>query len=285
MIDLHMHSSYSDDGEYSPAELVEKCFEAGIKIMSIADHNCARANAEAEEAAKAKSICYVPGIEIDCTYQDIDFHVLGYGINYKSSDLEELERNIEKQSFRASMERLAQTQALGFHVTENDMRALSKDSYWKDIWTGEMFAEVLLSRSEYADHPLLAPYRAGGSRGDNPYVNFYWDYYAQGKPCHAPMEYPDMREIIDMIHTNGGFAVLAHPWVNLKENISLLDEILSLGLDGVEVFSSYHTKEQAEFLCAAAQRRHLITTCGSDYHGKTKPAIGLGQHHCRLVYL
>lgn len=28
MIDLHMHSSYSDDGEYSPAGLAEKCFEA-----------------------------------------------------------------------------------------------------------------------------------------------------------------------------------------------------------------------------------------------------------------
>lgn len=285
MIDLHMHSSYSDDGEYSPSELVEKCFEAGIKIMSIADHNCVRANAEAEEASRTRNICYISGIEIDCTYQDTDFHVLGYGINYKNSDFEKLEQNIEKQSFQASLERLAQTQVLGFHVTENDMWGLSKDRYWKDIWTGEMFAEVLLSRPEYKDHPLLAPYRAGGSRGDNPYVNFYWDYYAQGKACYAPMKYPGMKEIIDMIHSNGGFAVLAHPWVNLKENISLLDEILDLGLDGIEAFSSYHTKDQAEFLCIAAQRRHLITTCGSDYHGKTKPAISLGQHHCRLSYL
>ena len=24
-IDLHMHSKYSDDGEFKPAELVEKC--------------------------------------------------------------------------------------------------------------------------------------------------------------------------------------------------------------------------------------------------------------------
>lgn len=43
MVDLHMHSSYSDDGEYSPQELVRKCFDAGIRVMSVTDHNCVRA--------------------------------------------------------------------------------------------------------------------------------------------------------------------------------------------------------------------------------------------------
>lgn len=38
-IDLHMHSSYSDDCEYSPKEMVELCLEKGVKYFSIADHN------------------------------------------------------------------------------------------------------------------------------------------------------------------------------------------------------------------------------------------------------
>lgn len=285
MIDLHMHSRYSDDGEYSPAELVQRCFDAGIKIMSVTDHNCVRANAEAKEAATERGICYIPGIEIDCTYKNINFHVLGYGMDYDSEDFAEIERKMDEQSFQASLERLVQTQILGFHVTENDMWAISKDRYWKDIWTGEMFAEVLLSKPEYADHPLLAPYRPGGTRGDNPYVNFYWDYYAQGKPCYAKMEYPEMERILDTIHGNNGFAVLAHPGVNLRENMDLLDEILELGFDGIEAFCSYHTKEQAEFFYARAQEKHLAATCGSDFHGKTKPSIQAGQHHCRLSYL
>lgn len=285
MIDLHMHSRYSDDGEFSPSELAEKCSEAGIKIMSVTDHNCIKANAEAEEAARTRNICYIPGIEIDCTFRDVNFHMLGYGIDYKSDDFMEIERNIEEQSIQASMERLTQTQALGFRVTEDDMREMAEGSYWKDIWTGEMFVEVLLSRSEYEDHPLLKPYRPDGSRADNPYVNFYWDYYAQGKPCYAEVKYPGMKEILDLIHANGGFAVLAHPGVNLKGNRHLLDEILDLGLDGIEAFSSYHTKEQAEFFYGIARERHLITTCGSDFHGKTKPAIQMGQHHCGLSYI
>lgn len=285
MIDLHMHSKYSDDGEYSPSELVNRCDEAGIKIMSVTDHNCVRANAEAEKAAKEKGICYIPGIEIDCTYKNINFHVLGYGINYEGGDFDEIERNMDEQSFQASLERLVQTQVLGFHVTENDMWKVAKDRYWKDIWIGEMFAEVLLAKPEYADHPLLAPYRPGGARGDNPYVNFYWDYYAQGKPCYAKVEYPGMAQILDIIHANDGFAVLAHPGVNLKDNIYLVDEILDLGFDGMEAFSSYHTREQAEFFYGKAQEKHLFVTCGSDFHGKTKPSIQVGQHHCRLTYL
>lgn len=285
MIDLHMHSKYSDDGEYSPSDLVRQCFEAGIKIMSITDHNCVKANTEAEQAAREKGICYIPGVEIDCTYKDINFHVLGYGIDYKSEDFEKIEKDIEKQSFQASIDRLVQTQVLGFHVTENDMWELAKNRYCKDIWTGEMFAEVLLSKPEYSDHPLLAPYRPGGSRSDNPYVNFYWDYYAQGKACYAEMKYPEMKCIVDVIHANHGFAVLAHPAINLKDKVYLLDEVLNFGMDGIEAFSSYHTKEQTEFFYSKAQGRHLITTCGSDYHGKTKPSIQVGQHHCRLSYL
>ena len=59
-IDLHMHSLYSDDGEFTPTQLVEMCHEAGVKIMAIADHNWVKAIDEAKKKAeevlkKAKS--------------------------------------------------------------------------------------------------------------------------------------------------------------------------------------------------------------------------------------
>lgn len=279
MIDLHMHSRFSDDGEYTPYELVEQCAEKGICVMSITDHNCAKANEEAEKAAKENGITYIPGIEIDCIYKNINFHVLGYGIDFWSRDFEEIEKHVNDQGFQASLDRLAKTQMLGFyHVTEKDMRALSKDSYWQGVWTGEMFAEVLLAMPEYENHPLLKPYRSGGERSDNPYVNFYWDYYAQGKPCYTKVDYPAMEEIMDIIHCNRGAAVIAHPGVNLKGEGFLLDEILNLGIDGIEAFSSYHSPEHAEYFYRTAQEKNIFVTCGSDYHGKTKPSIGIGQH-------
>ena len=54
MIDLHMHSLYSDDGEFTPGQLVEMCHEAGVKIMAIADHNWVKAIYEAKKKAEAE---------------------------------------------------------------------------------------------------------------------------------------------------------------------------------------------------------------------------------------
>lgn len=285
MIDLHMHSRYSDDGEFTPSELVEQCAKKGIRILSVTDHNCAKANEEADKTARKKGITYIPGIEIDCAFQDTNFHVLGYGIDYWGSDFEAIEKNVDDQSFHASLNMLAATQKLGFYrVTQEDMWKLSKDSYRQGIWTGEMFAEVLLTMPEYAKHPLLKPYRPGGERGDNPFVNFYWDYYSQGKPCYAKIDYPAMKETIDIIHRNHGVAVIAHPGVNLKGKDFLLEDILNLGIDGIEAFSSYHSQEQAQSYYKIAQEKDIFVTCGSDYHGKTKPSIGIGQHHCPVPY-
>ncbi len=282
MIDLHMHSSYSNDGEFTPTELVEKCAQLGLLAMSIADHNCVKANHEAQMAAAAKGIKYISGIEIDCVYKAHNFHLLGYGFNEQSADFETIENNIKSQSFEASLQMLEKTQELGFRVTENDMWNVSKDCYWSETWTGEMFAEVLLSKEEYIDHPFLQPYRPGGERSDNPYVNFYWDYYSQGMPCYAEMSYPPMQDMIDLIHRNHGVAVLAHPGVNLKNNLHLLTEIIALGIDGIEAFSSYHSPAQSANFYQDVKQYHLFTTCGSDFHGKTKPSIALGGHGCKL---
>ena len=55
-IDLHMHSKYSSDGEFTPEELVKQCYQAGIRIMAIADHNSVKAIDPAKEMAEIFSI-------------------------------------------------------------------------------------------------------------------------------------------------------------------------------------------------------------------------------------
>lgn len=276
MTDLHLHSRYSDDGEFTPAQLARMCAENGVTTMSVTDHNCARANREAAPAAGAAGVRYVTGIEIDCVFQGAGFHVLGYHIDADSPDFVWIEENVARQGAGASVAMLEKTQELGFPVTEGEMRALSRGRYWADLWTGEMFAEVLLKKEELAEHPLLAPYRSGGARGDNPYVNFYWDFYAQGKPCHAQVTYPTMEDAVSIIHKNGGAAVLAHPGMSLKGREALLDGILRLGLDGIEAYSSYHTPGQAAEFERVARENRLLATCGSDFHGKTKPTVPIG---------
>ncbi len=274
--DLHIHSCYSADGEYTPAELVQMCIDAGISIMAIADHNCIKGAQSAIEIVKNTQLNYYPAIEIDCTYQNINFHVLGYDIKLKSPDFEAIEQNVRKQCVYTSKESLRLVNKLGFYLTEEDLKEVTAEGYWSESWTGEAFAEALLKDEKYIDNILLRAYREGGQRSDNPYVNFYWDYCSQGKPCHVGMTYPDLRDVIDIIHRNSGKAVLAHPGVNLHGNLDKIDQLIPLGLDGIEVYSSYHSPEVAQWFLRKARHHGVFVTCGSDFHGKTKPAIELG---------
>lgn len=277
MLDLHMHSIYSEDGDFKPVELVKKCKAAGVDMMAVTDHNSVRANEEACAEAKKEGITCLTGVELDCVYKGLNFHVLGYGISDKSGDFAAIEENMERQYRQLAMESLKKTCDLGFHVTAQEMVEVSKWSFWPERWTGERFAEVLLNKSEYADHPAFAPYRAGGSRSDNPYINFYWDFYSQGKPCYVEMQFPPMQRAVELIHDNGGAVVLAHPGNNLKGHEELFGEIMNLGLEGVEAFSSYHSAEQSARFCRMTREMGRFCTIGSDYHGRLKPAIFLGK--------
>lgn len=277
MIDLHMHSIYSEDGDRSPEQLVRQCAEAGVTLMAVTDHNSVRANAESIPAAQAAGIACLPGVELDCVYKGLNFHVLGYGISDDRGDFAAIDASMERQYRELAMESLRKTRAMGFELSVEEMYEVSKWSIFPDRWTGERFGEALMRKPEYADHPMLAPYRPGGSRSDNPYINFYWDFYSQGKPCYVEMQFPSMQHVVELIHENGGKVVLAHPGNNLRGHEDLLGEILALGFEGVEAFSSYHTEAQSAFFCRRTREEGRFCTCGSDYHGRLKPAIFLGQ--------
>lgn len=277
-IDLHMHTTYSDDGSYSPKEIIDQCDESGIKIMAIADHNSVKAIPEAISYARELGIKYIPAVEIDCIYQGINLHVVGYQIDYHHPDFTWLEENVLNQELQASNKKLELTNKMGFELSKEDLDALSDNG----VYTGEMFGEALLNDPRYKDSELLKPYRKGGSRSDNPYVNFYWDYYAQGKPCYVEIVFPTLQETIDLIHKHGGKAVLAHPGNNLKGKFEVFDEMIKLGLDGVEAFSNYHSMDTVHYFYQKGKEYDMLITCGSDYHGKTKPSIHLGECQCDI---
>lgn len=276
-IDLHMHSIYSDDGEFTPSELVEMCRRKGIKIMAVADHNLVSGIKEAREKAKELGMQYISAIEIDCVYQGINLHVAGYGIPEDETFFKELGDKIYEQELALSGKKIELTKKLGFDVAKEELDSLSENG----VYTGEMFGEIILGKEEYKEHPMLKPYRTGGERADNPYVNFYWDFYSQGKPCYTEVVYPEYKEIVKNIHRYGGKAVLAHPGANLKGKFEYFDRMMEEEpLDGVEAFSNYHDEETADYFYKKGQEYKIMTTCGSDFHGKTKPSIELGECHC-----
>ncbi|SCJ89773.1 DNA polymerase/3'-5' exonuclease PolX [uncultured Clostridium sp.] len=275
-IDLHMHSSYSDDGEFSPKELVELCLENGVKYFAIADHNSTKGIAEAKEYCNDKDITIIPAIELDCTIDEVNLHLLGYNIDYKSDDFEKIEEDIISQEQVASKERMRLVREIGINFEDSVIDRLSKNG----VVNGEMIAEAAIIFDKNKENNLLKPYYEGGIRSDNPYVNFYWDYCSQGKPAYAEVKFISLKEAIKVIEDNGGIPILAHPGNNVKEDKELLEKIIEAGVKGLEGYSSYHNERQTTFYKEFAINNNLIITCGSDFHGKTKPSISISGISC-----
>lgn len=272
-IDLHMHSNISNDGDFSPAELMKMCSKAGIKTAALADHNSVKEVAEAIKEGEKFGVKVIPAIEIDCTYKEYNLHVLGYNIDYNNKIFEKIEKNVFEQELKAGDKRMALVKEAGIFFDEEKVRKLSYDG----TITGEMIGEAAIEDERNRENPLITPYLEGGTRSNNPYVNFYWDWCSKGKPAYVPIKYITLKEAIDIIHKTGGKAVLAHPNNNIGMNEEIFKEIAAEGIEGVEVFSSYHSKENAEFFLKMAEKYNVSVTCGSDFHGKTKPAIKLGE--------
>lgn len=272
-IDLHMHTCFSD-GEFIPEEVIDRAIRNNVEVISISDHNSVKAIERALNYSKGKNINVIPGIEIDCTFKNIDLHLLGYNIDYKEKGFYELEESIFNQEIAASKEKIKKIKEYtGLNLSEDEVLRRSPNG----VVTGELIAEIFLEDDENRKSPILKPYQEGGDRSDMPYVNFYWDYFAQGKPAYVPMEFISLKEAINLIHRSGGQAVIAHPGNNLKDNLDLIDELIKEGIDGIEVYSSYHTKDEVEYFYNKAINNNMIITCGSDFHGKIKPNIEVGK--------
>lgn len=146
------------------------------------------------------------------------------------------------------------------------------------IVTGELIAEFVLARKDAEQYEILRPYLTGGIKSDMPNVRFYWDFFSEGKPAYIPVHYLSLPDAVALIHNTGGIAVLAHPGQNLDGDDTLLPGIMAEKIDGIEVFSSYHTETTLEHYLEIALQNHLLVTCSSDFHGKHKPNIFLGGH-------
>lgn len=275
-IDLHVHSDASDDGEWSAERIVREACRCGIGTLAITDHNRTVAVAQAQATGAALGVEIVAGIEIDCCHAGVNLHLLGYGIDPAAAAFEGLYGRLVARENDALSEKLNLLAAQGIVL---DAATLIAQAGGRAV-TAEQIAEILLGDPALADHPLLAPYRRGGERSENPFVNFYWDWFHQGQPCYVPVMLPALREMVDLVHDQGGVTVLAHPGVNLGHRPELLDPILKCGLEGIEVFNSYHSAQQMAHYLDEARSRRLLVTCGSDFHGKAKPAILLGQCNC-----
>ncbi len=272
-MDLHMHSNYSGDGTYRPARVMELCKEAGMKVVSLTDHDCVRGSQEAAARAKELGITFIPGVELNCRCQGKDLHLLGYGIDSENPQMAELEVQVREKYQNVVWERYRKLLELGIYFDEEEIKEISK----KEKVSIHDITGAALKEERNRKHPLMKELFPGGSRSDNPLLNFYWDICASGKPAYVKVNHISFEEAYDLIKEMGGVAVLAHPGQSIGENPELIRYMVDYGLAGIEINCSYHSEEQSRYYEKLGKEFGILKTMGSDFHGTLKPDVHIGQ--------
>jgi len=209
-------------------------------------------------------------MELNTLHCGLDLHILAYFIQPQSARLRRWLAEIHGKKIEQASRRMERLNELGFRFNQEDLDRFSEGR----IPTGRSFLEAILSRGENRADPRLKPY-IDGERSASPYVNFYRDYLRGGKPAFVPLEDVSSLDAIRRIKDLGGIPVLAHPSDTGEANIFSLAQG---GLEGLEVYSPYHTPAEQEAFRLLAETQGLLITAGSDFHGKKiKPDVELGQ--------
>lgn len=263
VIDLHLHTTASD-GLCEPSTLVDLAWRAGIRTMSVTDHDTVAALFEAEHAACASGIAFVPGIEITAVHEGRDVHLLGYFFDPADAALAAfLERQRADRVRRISV--IADRLADMGKVIDRD--ALLASRHRGRSLGRPMVAKALVKAGHVADTRQAFDQLIG-----------------EGKPAFIPRSGPVPADVIGIINRAGGVASLAHP--GLLKRDDLIPAMVDAGLTALEAFHSEHDAATTEHYLAAADRHGILVSGGSDYHGdkeRRRAAFGtVGLPHDRF---
>ncbi|MEL7656844.1 MAG: PHP domain-containing protein [Bacillota bacterium] len=258
MIDLHLHTYYSD-GTMSPEELVLLAKKSGVETIAITDHDGMGGLAEGIKAGERHGVRVIPGIELSTEDEEgIYMHILGYCFDWDNADLKLEIEGIRKKRAERNEKLLAALHEIGCKLTEEDLRLREGQDY-----VGKPTFAIALMKKGYVSSPREAFKEGRFMRSD------------AVRRVHR--EKISARRAIDLIKQAGGIPVLAHPMKIshlIKEDgedffdrlEKQLIKLRNWGLAGMECYYSSHLPQQTEQLVNLAQKYDLIITAGSDFH-------------------
>jgi len=249
IIDLHIHSYYSD-GEESPSVLLKTAIERGFSIFSIADHNyISSQQSHIQKIALRHGVLFVQGVEVSCVDRKTkeSLHILGYS---NSFDLGKINRKMSPI-------------VEGYNVREKKIIDKLNHKYEADFDYEEIkkkTAGIFVSRNQLAQK--LSEFLGGKIA----LKKLLPEVFVEEDNSWMP----SAKEAIEIIKESNGVAVLAHPGnlVNKDNFENLLQRLVNWGLEGIETYALKHDPDVTNTLNKIAKNFGLIIAAGSDWHGR-----------------
>lgn len=264
-VDMHLHTIYSD-GDLTPNELIKEAYKNNIGTISITDHDTILGLKKIVWGGARDETDYVkiiPGIELSAKINKGRMHILGYDFDVNDKALNDKMNELKNNSIYSVMALINQLRI--------DYKIIFNNDDIKDLFNnvgniGRPHIAKLLIKYGYVKEVKEA------------FDKYLIDAYKKTKILNKGIP---CKECISLIKNAGGISVLAHPnqlLLNDEELEEKIKEMISVGLDGIEVYHSGHSKEETEKYLNLANKYHLLISGGSDYHGKSvKPDVNIGE--------
>ena len=245
MIDLHLHTTASD-GRLDPADLVARAHDAGVRTLSVTDHDTMSGVPAAAEAASTLGLEFLPGVEITAVLEQRDVHLLGYFLDPLPPALEsflQAQRDDRITRARAMSERL---EGLGVPIAI------------------EPIVESAVAAGRSVARPLLA--RALVDAGHASSLREAFDrWIGDGGTAYVPRTGSSPADVVRLVSRAGGVCSIAHPGLVNRDH--LVPSLAKAGLAAIEVYHPEHDHSAQTRYRRLAVQHDLAVTGGSDYHG------------------
>lgn len=252
--DLHIHTTFSD-GTDTPKEVVEKASIMGLHTIAITDHDAIDGIEEALKCANNTTVEVIPGVELSSYVEERSFHILGLFIDWQNDWLKE---NLDffKRQRKVRGERIVEKlQKLGVKISMKDVLSISGNG------------------SVGRPHIAEALVKVGAVSS---FDQSFEIYIGKNRPAYVPKYQLSPAQAAEIIHNAGGVAVLAHPLISAANEEQIV-QIMSMGMDGIEVYHPKHEDTRIEKLKRMAEENNWLITGGSDYHGEVRSLSSLAE--------
>jgi len=252
--DLHCHTYFSD-GKHPAGFLIERALANGVTHLALTDHDCTNVYVDLE---CCQELSIIKGVEISCTWQNHELHVVGLHINTGHSQLVKLlstQQEKRRQRVREMDAKLSKIDIQGLLPYMSDLSAVSQ------------------TRSHIADFLVQEQFCKTRKKVFKQYLNKYGKAYVGAHWCA-------LGEAVEAITSAGGIAVLAHPGrygMNRTKLSSLFDAFKETGGGALECTYPNISIEMQAHLLKLAVDKGLYVSGGSDFHDASATWTDVGK--------
>ncbi len=258
-VDLHCHTKLSDSS-MGLEDLIILAAKRGVTTIAITDRDCQAGTVRGKIIGERRGVTVIPGVEISAydSKRDKYAEILCY--------LSDSPDRLEGLCHRNTLARKKASQMMTLKAAR------------KFPLTPELVIKCATGATAvFEEHIMHALVECGMT--DRIHGELYDELFSPESTSNiiTKAKYAEPSEVVDAIHEAGGIAILAHPGSN--DSFELLEELIPLGLDGVEVWHPDNTEEQQAKLLELAKKNGLLTIGGTEFKGMySKAPICVGDY-------